>query len=75
VLAPLRSALPPDEKLVGVITFDDPETSLWRPFGSRKILHVAPDDTGEQIRRWGVRYVLVSANRYNQIQPVFPETL
>jgi hypothetical protein len=32
-------------------------------------LHVAPDDTGEQIRRWGVRHVLVSANRYNQFFP------
>lgn len=40
--APAIAALPPDLKILGLITWDDPETSLWRPFGSRRIEHVCP---------------------------------
>ncbi len=39
-LAPIRAALPPGESVVGLITADDPETSLWRPFGTRVVVHV-----------------------------------
>jgi hypothetical protein len=57
--APARAALPPGLKVLGLITFDDPETSLWRPFGSRRVVHVRPEDTAADLNRNGVEYVLV----------------
>ncbi|MGH7975778.1 MAG: hypothetical protein ACREC8_03855, partial [Limisphaerales bacterium] len=35
--APAKNLLPPGVKILGLVTFDDPETSLWRPFGSRRV--------------------------------------
>ena len=57
--APARDALPPDLKVLGLITFDDPETSLWRPFGSRRIEHVCPGDTAADLKARGVAYILL----------------
>jgi hypothetical protein len=57
--APAIAALPPDLKILGLITWDDPETSLWRPFGSRRIEHVCPGDTPADLKRQGMEYVLV----------------
>jgi hypothetical protein len=57
--APAIAMLPPDSKILGLITFDDPETSLWRPFGSRRIEHVCPEDTSADLKRQGMEYVLV----------------
>jgi hypothetical protein len=56
---PVLSILPPGLKLLGMITWDDPETSLWRPFGSRRIEHVCPQDTASDLRARGSQYVLV----------------
>ena len=57
--APVLAELPPDLKVLGLFTYDDPETSLWRPFGSRRIVHVRPGDTAEYLTRAGVHYVLI----------------
>ena len=57
--APARAALPPDVKVLGLITYDDPETSLWRPFGSRRIDHICPGDTAADLKQRGIEYVLV----------------
>jgi len=57
--APMREALPTDATVVGLITYDDLETSFWRPFGSRRILHVKVSDSGNETRRRGIRYVFV----------------
>ena len=57
--APARDQLPPDLAVLGMITFDDPETSLWRPFGSRRIEHVCPADTATEVKARGVGYVLL----------------
>ncbi len=57
--APVRAILPPDLKILGMVTFDDPETSLWRPFGSRRIEHVCPDDTAADLKAHGVKYILL----------------
>jgi hypothetical protein len=48
------------------VTFDDPETSLWRPFGSRRILHVCRDDTPEALSRLGINYLLASSTVVTQ---------
>ena len=56
--APARAALPPDLKVLGLVTFDDPETSLWRPFGSRRIEHICPGDTAVELKQRGIEYIL-----------------
>lgn len=58
--APVRRILPVSADPLGFITFDDPETSLWRPFGSRRIIHVIQADTAEELRAKGIKYVLVN---------------
>jgi hypothetical protein len=58
--APVRATLPTDLNMLGLLTFDDPETSLWKPFGSRRILHVTRADTAQSLRDRGIKLVLVS---------------
>lgn len=58
--APVLAALPPDASTLGLVTFDEPEASLWRPFGSRRIVHVQKADTAESVRQAGLKYALVS---------------
>ena len=70
--APVRAALPPGVKVLGMITFDDPETSLWRPFGSRRIEHVLPTDTPENLAQHEIHYVLISTKYFSGL---FKETL
>lgn len=60
--APVRAKLPEGLKLLGLITGDDPETSLWKPFGSRRIEHVTNDDSLENLRARGIQYVLVNSH-------------
>ncbi len=57
--APARAALPPEVKVLGLITYDDPETSLWRPFGSLRVEHVCPPDTPADLKQRGIEYILV----------------
>ncbi|MGH7991568.1 MAG: hypothetical protein ACREDS_15435, partial [Limisphaerales bacterium] len=54
--APAKNLLPPGVKILGLVTFDDPETSLWRPFGSRRVVHVCPGDTPDYLKSRGVEY-------------------
>jgi hypothetical protein len=58
--APARDQLPPGLKVLGVITWDDPESSLWLPIGSRRIEHVLASDSLDYLRGRGIEYVLVS---------------
>ena len=64
--APARAALPPGLKVLGMVTYDDPETSLWRPFGSRRIEHVCPEDTARDLKARGVEYVLLHEETFEQ---------
>jgi hypothetical protein len=70
--APALAALPPNLEILGLITYDDPETSLWQPFGSRRIEHVCPEDTAADLKSHGVSYILVSTDAF---QKHFPGTL
>jgi hypothetical protein len=70
--APARDALPPNLKILGVTTYDDPETSLWRPFGSRRIAHVCPQDSAADLKARGIEYVLV---RNQLFGTWFPDSL
>jgi len=65
--APLLASLPDDPPVVGLVTFDDPETSLWEPFGKRRIRHVIPGDSAADLQADGIRYVLVGREKFNQL--------
>jgi len=59
-LAKIRDFLPPTEEAVGFMgSEDDIDISLWRPFGSRRVEHILLSERVEDIRRRGVRYVVV----------------
>jgi hypothetical protein len=60
-LAPIRAALPVDARRIGLAgSLDHPEASLWRPFGSRTVVHVLPGDTASQVRWKGLQYVILT---------------
>jgi hypothetical protein len=59
---PALKLLPAEANPLGLVTFDDPETSLWRPFGARRILHVLRTDSPEETRRRGIHWALVSGS-------------
>src|SRR5439155_2633400 len=59
-LAPARRLTPADARTIGMVTYDDPETSMWRPYGSRRVVHVRIDDSPEYLRTQGVRYIWVN---------------
>jgi len=62
--APVLAELPPDLKILGIFTYDDPETSLWRPFGSRLILHVRPEDSTSYLKQQGIEYILINSLKF-----------
>ena len=59
-LAPVIAALPPDANPLGYMAFDEPETGLWRPFGSRRIVHFTHNDLPADLRARGIKFGLVS---------------
>jgi hypothetical protein len=73
--APVRDQLPTDALLVGMMTKDDPETSMWRPFGARRILHVLPRDSAADARRRGLKYVLVKEELLQEPWPAWLERM
>jgi hypothetical protein len=65
--APARATLLPGVQVLGLTMFDEPETSLWRPFGSRRIEHVCPDDTAAELKARGVEYILVRPDVFGRL--------
>ncbi len=61
--APALALLPPGTPVLGVVVSDDPEASLWRPFGARRIEHVMRGDTPAALRARGVLYILACPER------------
>lgn len=59
--APARALVPADLNPLGFVSYDDPETSLWRPFGSRRILHLKRTDTAAALRERGIQCILASS--------------
>ena len=62
--APARAELPPGVKILGLISYDDPTASLWQPFGSRRIEEICPPDSPAELKRRGLEYVLVNADKF-----------
>jgi hypothetical protein len=63
-LVPLLKMVPPQTHIIGMVTFDDPEASLWWPLGSRRIEHVLSGDTAKDLRQRGIEYVFVSSEKF-----------
>jgi hypothetical protein len=60
-LKELRLALPETEKAVGLVeNSDDPEVSLWMPFGSRQVVELDPKEPRAELDAKQIRYVVVS---------------
>jgi hypothetical protein len=52
--------IPRSERVIGYATsVGICEPGLWRPFGERRVKRILPDDSPEELRREGIRYVLV----------------
>ena len=60
-LACIRPLLPSGVKRVGFLgNPDDIDISLWRPFGTRQVLHVMLNDSARQIRDRSLGYIVVA---------------
>ena len=67
LFGPAVVSLPPDANPLGYMAFDEPETSLWRPFGSRRDhADFRHDDTPAQLSARGIKYALVSERFFAQ---------
>lgn len=64
--APAVAALPPATRVIGFLSYDDPETSLWKPFGTRRVLHVLPQESSAEMRARGVSAFLVEASTFEE---------
>lgn len=59
-LAQVRALLPAGITVVGFLgTEDDPDLSLWRPIGRRRVEHILLTDSGDDIRRRGIECAVV----------------
>jgi hypothetical protein len=58
--------LPQGLKVLGVTTYNDPQASLWRPYGSRCVEEVCPNDTAVDLRMRGVQYILVRSDMFGK---------
>ena len=68
-LANVRALLPPGLKVVGFMAFgDDMDVSLWRPYFSRRVLHLTIQDSGADIRSRGIEYAIVGGAYLNLCQ-------
>lgn len=68
---PVLDILPPGVKTLGFITYDDPETALWQPFGSRTVIHICPGDGPDFLKTNGITYILAKENRFGKQFPDF----
>jgi hypothetical protein len=57
----LIAPIPPGERAIGLLQGgDDTDAPLWRPFGSRKVIEIMPEDSAEKIKAQGIRFIVVS---------------
>lgn len=60
-LKDLRAYIPENEKAIGFLqNGDDPETSLWRPFGLRQIIDVGPEISADELTLHHIHFVVVN---------------
>jgi hypothetical protein len=88
--ARLREVFPPEARVIGLVgNGDDPETSLWRPFGSRRVVGLLPANLAAAMQRHRLEYVVASSmaveflfrepihewSRRHELEPVAEVTL
>jgi hypothetical protein len=69
VFAPVIALLPADALVLGYSAEDFPETALWKPIGSRRILHVKTTDSAEAVRQRGLKYLLMVTDKMPEPWP------
>lgn len=70
---PIVAVLPPDAYPLGLLAYDEPETDLWRPFGTRRVVQISHLDSADDLRSRGLKYALVSEKtliKWCHINPV-----
>ena len=67
LFAPLKTHLPADAAIIGFVSgHDNPEVSLWRPFGSRRVVEIsAPQQIG--VGRQPIRVMVASTTAMNAV--------
>lgn len=63
LLAPVRDHIPADATNVGLMTYisaSPMQTSLWRPFGHRRIWPLKPTHSREDLAMKGIEYVVIA---------------
>lgn len=63
-LQPLLDRLPPGVRSLGWITGADAETSLWKPYGSRRVWHVRPGHRRADLDARGIRWILANVGEF-----------
>ncbi len=58
--APLRVWFPDGPGPIGFVTSNDAETSLWKPYGTRRVRHVLPGDNLSALRQEGMFCIVVN---------------
>ena len=57
----VTALLPSDARVVGFLQDGDaPEVSLWRPFGSRKMVDITAKDSAPDLKARGIHFLVVS---------------
>jgi hypothetical protein len=65
----LRQTLPPDEKVIGFCAYTSnvDEPGIWLPYGLHQVHWISLDDSPEQLRRDGIRYVVIVQNVFDRM--------
>jgi hypothetical protein len=58
--SPIRSLLPAGETRIGFACQGVAEACLWRPYGSRQVIHVLDQESRAEIARRRLRYIIVN---------------
>lgn len=64
VLAPLRQWIPSDAPLIGFVTVNDAETSLWKPYGHQRVRHLLVSDRMDDLRSRGMGCVVANVDDF-----------
>jgi hypothetical protein len=74
-LAPVRAFIPPEEKVIGIVSVgDDPLASVWKPYGRRRLVVFIEKDSVADLKQQGVHYVVLSPEGVKTMFDVTPET-
>ncbi len=61
-LAPIARRIPPEESTVGFLTANDAETSLWKPYGTRRVHHLTHAADRADLDARGIRWLVASVD-------------